>query len=241
VRDGLVYPVSRSSADKKAGQFDPLCPVCAGPCESVPTTESAPRRPSSFYGLTKQVQEQTVLLFGDTLAIPSIALRYQNVYGPGQSLNNPYTGILAIFSNLSRAGGHLQIFEDGLESRDFVYIEDVVRATASSVLCNLEGIHSVNIGSGVRTTVIEVAQGINHFYGGHSTVSVTAEYRDGDIRHGLADLTQAKALLQYEPKWNFQDGMQQFLEWAGESEASIGSYEQSLVEMKERGLLHGNR
>jgi len=238
---GVVYPKPRTSVEKKAALFDPICPVCSEHCESVPTPESAPLQPSSYYGLTKQVQEKTVLLFGDTLGIPSMALRYQNVYGPGQSLKNPYTGILAIFSNLARTGRQLQIFEDGLESRDFVYVDDVVRATACCVLENFQGSHCVNIGSGARTSVLEVANGINDFYGGHSKVGVTGEFRDGDIRHGLADLSLAQSLLQYVPKWNFSLGLRKFLEWAGESQPVVGAYEQSLAEMKEKGLLHGHR
>ncbi|HTF62325.1 MAG TPA: NAD-dependent epimerase/dehydratase family protein, partial [Edaphobacter sp.] len=126
-RDGVVYPISRSVEEKRAGQFDTLCPQCGDACEAIPTPETAPYQPSSFYGLTKQVQEQMALMFGHVLKIPTVALRYQNVYGPGQSLQNPYTGILAIFSNLARAGRSIQVFEDGLESRDFVYIDDVVR------------------------------------------------------------------------------------------------------------------
>jgi dTDP-L-rhamnose 4-epimerase len=238
---GVVYPKPRTSEEKRAGLFDPVCPVCSELCESVPTSESAPLQPSSYYGLTKQVQEKTVLLFGETLGISSMALRYQNVYGPGQSLKNPYTGILAIFSNLARTGRHLQIFEDGLESRDFVYIDDVVRATACCVLGDFQGSHCVNVGSGARTSVLEVANCINDFYGGHSKVEVTGEFRDGDIRHGLADLSLAQTLLQYRPKWGFREGLRRFLEWAGESQPVVGAYEQSLAEMKEKGLLHGHR
>lgn len=111
--DGLVYPHSRSAADKRNSHFDPLCPLCDGPCDSIPAPESAPYQPSSFYGFTKQMQEQMTLLFGQVLAIPSFALRYQNVYGPGQSLRNPYTGILAIFSNLAHTGADINVFEDG--------------------------------------------------------------------------------------------------------------------------------
>ena len=142
--EGLVYPVSRSTADKLAGHFDPLCPVCGGACDSVPTPEQAPFQPSSFYGLTKQVQEQMTLLFGDALGIPSFALRYQNVLGPGQSLKNPYTGILAVFSNLARAGSEMNVFEDGMESRDFVYIDDVVQATTTCVESKMDGVDVLN-------------------------------------------------------------------------------------------------
>lgn len=237
-KDGVVYPTSRSSADKLAGRYDPLCPKCEGTCITVPTPESAPFQPSSFYGLTKQMQEQTVLLFGQVLHIPSFALRYQNVYGPGQSLQNPYTGILAIFSNLARTGRSIHVFEDGLESRDFVYIDDVVQATITCVVGDAVGCHSVNVGSGERTSVFDVAQGVDEFYGGLSTVETTGAFREGDIRHGMADLTHAQSLLGYHPQWKFRDGLKQFLQWANESQPSVVGYEQSLAEMKQRGLLH---
>ncbi|WP_263419059.1 NAD-dependent epimerase/dehydratase family protein [Terriglobus albidus] len=238
-KDGIVYPSSRSVEDKMAGKFDPLCPLCGGSCETVPTTESAPSQPSSFYGLTKQVQEQTAMMFGQVLGIPSFGLRYQNVYGPGQSLKNPYTGILGIFCNLARAGRKLEIFEDGQESRDFVYVDDVVRATARCLEVTANGCHVVNVGSNERTTVAHVAEQVKSFYQSSSTLEVTGAFRDGDIRHGLADLGQAKALLDYEPQWRFDDGLRQFLEWAERYEPQLDAYQQSLKEMAEKGLLHG--
>jgi dTDP-L-rhamnose 4-epimerase len=239
--DGLVYPNSRSEKEKRFKQFDPVCPHCEKPCETVPTSETAPAQPSSFYGLTKHVQEKMVLMFGQVLGIPSFALRYQNVYGPGQSLQNPYTGILAIFSNLARTGRRIQIFEDGMESRDFVYVDDVVRATASCIKSEIVGCHAVNVGSGVRTTVLAVADQINSFYGDRSEVKITGAFRDGDIRHGLADLGLAHSILGYEPSWSFAKGLEKFLQWADESEPTQGVFEQSLLEMTERGLLHASK
>jgi dTDP-L-rhamnose 4-epimerase len=179
------------------------------------------------------------LLFGKVLGIPSFALRYQNVYGPGQSLNNPYTGILAIFSNLARAGAPINVFEDGLESRDFVYIRDVVQATTACLATSSQGSFSLNVGSGERITVMQVAQAVNRFFGGRSTVSVTGAFRDGDIRHGIADLAKAGEILNYQPKLKFEQGIRDFLEWASESEPELDIYAQSLDEMKLRGLLHG--
>jgi len=236
--DGVIYPRSRSTADKSAGRFDPLCPLCGGPCESVATPEDAPFQPSSFYGLTKQVQEQMTMLFGGVLGIPSFALRYQNVYGPGQSLKNPYTGILAIFSNLARSGKPINIFEDGAESRDFVYIDDVVRATAACLECTSQSTHVLNVGSNERTTVMQVAEAINRFFGGRSTVTVSGAFREGDIRHGMADLKRAMELIAYQPQWQFDAGLQNFLNWAAESDPQTAGYEDSLREMKQRGLLH---
>jgi dTDP-L-rhamnose 4-epimerase len=200
--------------------------------------ESAPFQPSSFYGITKQVQEQVALMFGRSLGIPSFALRYQNVFGPGQSLSNPYTGILAIFSNLARTGRPINVFEDGNESRDFVYIEDVILATAACVIGSHSGCHAINVGSGERTSVLEVAQSVNAFYGGRSSVRITRAFRDGDIRHGTADLTRVKQLLSYSPHTSFAEGLKLFLAWANKSEPSSDGYEQSLAEMKKQGLLH---
>lgn len=236
---GIVYPQPRPARDKEIGLFDPICTVCGGECFSIPTCESAPFQPSSFYGLTKQVQEQTMLMFGQVLEIPSIALRYQNVFGPGQSLQNPYTGILAIFSNLARQGRTIRVFEDGMESRDFVYIDDVVAATTACISLPLEGCHVLNVGSGQRTSVLDVANAINKFHGEASEIRITGDFREGDIRHGLADLTKVETTLHYCPQWSFGNGLRHFLEWAAESTPEESRYEQSLAEMKERGLLYG--
>jgi dTDP-L-rhamnose 4-epimerase len=236
---GIVFPQPRSSAEKKAGHFDPICPICAAPCASVPTPETAPLQPSSFYGLTKQVQEQMTLLFGQVLGIPSVAMRYQNVYGPGQSLKNPYTGILAIFSNLARTGADINIFEDGQESRDFVYIDDVVRATAAAIHSPDTTSFAVNVGSNERTSVMEVAQSVNRYFGEKSNIHISGAFREGDIRHGVADLARAKATLGYEPSVPFQQGLSRFLIWAEESEPELEGYQRSLNELESRGLLHG--
>lgn len=236
---GIVYPPPRPNKDKANGFFDPLCPQCDEGCAPVPTTEAAPFQPFSFYGLTKQVQEQMVLMFGHVLGIPSVALRYQNVFGPGQSLQNPYTGILAIFSNLAREGRTIQVFEDGRESRDFVYIDDVVRATAASITPDLSGCYALNVGSGERISVLTVAHSVNAFYGNQSEIKITGAFREGDIRHGLADLSRVRSILRWGPRWEFSSGLHAFLEWAGELSPSDSGYERSLLEMKERGLLRG--
>jgi dTDP-L-rhamnose 4-epimerase len=238
-RDGLVYPASRSTSDKLAGQFNPLCPKCGGECVSAPTPEDAPFQPSSFYGLTKQLQEQMTLMFGEALAIPSFALRYQNVYGPGQSLKNPYTGILAVFSNLARAEKDINVFEDGEESRDFVYIDDVVRATVDCIESDGPGTNVFNVGSKERTTVLDVANAVNDFFGSKSKITVTGDFRQGDIRHGLADISRASSLIGFNPEWTFAEGLRKFLEWASEGEPALTGYERSLEEMRKHQLLHG--
>lgn len=234
---GIVYPHARVDADMKCGDFEPKCPVCNSGVEVAATTEDAPFAPSSFYGLTKQVQEQMILLFARTLGISGIALRYQNVYGPGQSLSNPYTGLLAVFSNLVRAGKPIQVFEDGLESRDFVFVDDVVTATAACIRPDVSGVHSFNVGSGKRTTVLEVAELVRFFYKSQIPISVTGAYRVGDIRHNCADMSRIAAETGFRPTCAFEQGLNAFLEWASTSASSGGDFDRSLTELSERGLM----
>jgi dTDP-L-rhamnose 4-epimerase len=222
-----------------AGQFEPECPSCAQPVAVLPTTEDTPFSPSSFYGLTKQVQEQMVLMFGAALGMDALALRYQNVYGPGQSLSNPYTGLLAVFSNLVRQGKPLQIFEDGLESRDFVFVDDVLDATVACASAQVTGIHALNVGSGCRTSVLEVAHAVRAFFNSDVPVQVTGKFRLGDIRHNVADTARIHQLTGYAPKWKFTAGLAAFLQWAQASEAADIGFERSLSELERRGMLGG--
>lgn len=236
-RHGAVFPAPRREADLARGQFEPTCPHCGAPAQVVATSEETPFSPSSFYGLTKQVQEQMVLMFARSLGISGIALRYQNVYGPGQSLSNPYTGILAVFSNLVRMGKPLDIFEDGLESRDFVYVDDVVDATASCLSPSVNGVHAFNVGSGERTAVIEVARSIVEHFSATVPVRVSGNFRIGDIRHNFADITAIRAATSFVPRWTFRDGLREFLRWSEGYKAADAGFEKSLSELRERGLL----
>lgn len=234
---GRVFPAARTGADMAAGFFEPRCPVCGNAVTPLATTEAAPFGPSSFYGLTKQVQEQMVLMFAQTLGLDGFALRYQNVYGPGQSLTNPYTGILAIFSNLVRQGKGLNIFEDGHESRDFVFIDDVVTATAACAAPDVHGVAALNVGSGVRTSVLEVASAIAGHFKADAPIEVTGAFRLGDIRHNFADISRIAALTGFAPRWAFADGLKAFLAWAETFEAHDSGFDRSLAELRERGLM----
>ena len=234
---GSVYPTARTEQDMGAGRFDPVCPVCGGGVTVEPTAEATPYGPSSFYGLTKQVQEQMVLMFASALGIDGFAMRYQNVYGPGQSLTNPYTGILAVFSNLVRQGKGLNIFEDGEESRDFVFVDDVVDATAAVCQPDIHGVTALNVGAGQRTTVMEVARAVIDHYGVDVPVEVTGAYRVGDIRHNMADISRIQVLTGFTPKWAFRDGLKAFLDWAGTHEAADSGFDKSLKELSDRQLL----
>lgn len=235
---GMVFPEQRGRARMSDGLFEPVCPDCESPVVLLPTPELAPFSPMSMYGLTKQVQEQAVLLFARTRGINGFGLRYQNVYGPGQSLKNPYTGILAVFSNLARQNQSIEIYEDGLESRDFVYIDDVVEATVRSVSYPGQFVGALNVGSGQATSVMMVAQEIKSFFESESVIGVTGAFRMGDIRHNIADVRMLEQILGFVPGMGFKQGLANFLGWAAEqAPEDKAAYLRSVSELAARGLM----
>jgi dTDP-L-rhamnose 4-epimerase len=233
---GIVYPGARKEEDMRAGIFEPLCPQTRQPLTLLPTDEESKIHPSSVYGITKQNQEQMVMTVCASLGIGASALRYQNVYGPGQSLSNPYTGILSIFSTRIKNGNDLAIFEDGLESRDFVFISDVVAATEAALMRDEANGEVFGIGSGVATDVMTVAKALVRQYGADVAINVTGAFRIGDIRHNYADLSKAARLLGFTPKVTFDEGIAQFTAWVNEQAVQTDTYELSIAEMKKRGL-----
>lgn len=235
--DGPVYPHQRHESDMQVGYFDPRCPRCNGSLHLVPTDEDSQLHPTSVYGITKQIQKQLWLLCGATFGIPAIALRYQNVYGPGQSLTNPYTGILSIFSTRFRSGGDVNIFEDGKESRDFVYIDDVVAATIAALEAPPDRTGALNIGSGQPVDVLTIATMLKHELRASGEVHVTGNYRSGYIRHNFADIQRARDLLGWEPAVKFEDGLHCFLSWVESQQVGADGYERALDELKSRGML----
>jgi dTDP-L-rhamnose 4-epimerase len=236
---GVVYPDARLRENMDKRDFEPKCPMCARSTTMVPTSEEAPLRPSSFYGLTKQVQEQIILMYAAALGINGFALRYQNVYGPGQSLKNPYTGILAIFSNQARSHEPIFVFEDGQESRDFIYVEDAVEATLRCIEAPAQKPVLLNVGTGSAITVLEVARAIVTYFASNSEVNITGAFRQGDIRHSCANTSKLEATLNFLPRWRFEDGLQSFLAWVGSQQLELPKYEHSLNEMRDAGLMRG--
>ncbi len=234
---GIVYPSHRLAKDMDAGHFEVTYPGAEKELQLLPTDENSKIHPSSVYGISKQNQEQMVMVVCPTINIAPVAFRYQNVYGPGQSLTNPYTGILSIFSTLIKNNKPINIFEDGKESRDFVFIDDVVAATALSIEKEEANGEVFNVGTGVATTVLEVAQQLIHNYGIDVPVKISGNYRLGDIRHNFADMKKIKTLLGFETSVNFTDGLKRFTDWVNQQEIQKSKYEDSISEMKEKGLL----
>ena len=233
---GSVYPEARNADDMTSGNFEVHCPVCGTAAISEPTDEKSRLNPSSVYGITKLNQEQMVLTLGRALGISAIAFRYQNVYGPGQSLSNPYTGILSIFSTRILNDNGINIFEDGKESRDFVYIDDVVDATMRGIEYATPIVAAFNVGSGVATDVLTIANSLKRLFGKSVPVEVSGQFRIGDIRHNVADLSSVRAQLGFDPKTSFEKGVTHFVSWVQGEKVQHDHYEGSLAQLRAKGL-----
>lgn len=233
---GDVYPLERKDEDMAKGDFECKCPKCGRNVNLVATTEDSAIHPSSVYGIAKQVQGQLVHLVCKAIGVESVSFRYQNVYGPGQSLSNPYTGILSIFSTQIKNHHGLNIFEDGKETRDFVYIDDVADATILGMEVPEANGHVFNIGTGTAIDVLTVAQTLCDKYKIHVPIKISGNYRLGDIRHNFADISLARKILGFKPKWSFSDGISEFAKWVNEQEIYEDKYENSIIEMQKKGL-----
>jgi dTDP-L-rhamnose 4-epimerase len=234
---GNVYPSTRNEKDLANGFYECKCPICKKNVELLSTDEDSKIQPQSIYAITKYDQEQLVLVAGKSLNIPAVAFRYQNVYGPGQSLSNPYTGILSIFSTQIKNNNPINIFEDGKESRDFVYIDDVVNATILGLENENANFNVYNVGTGEQTDVLHIANTLTNLYQSKVPIKITGNFRLGDIRHNYADLTKIKSDLNFVPKYQFGKGISEFTKWVNTQEIKQSKYSDSIHELKERGLL----
>ncbi|HZY39324.1 MAG TPA: NAD-dependent epimerase/dehydratase family protein [Mucilaginibacter sp.] len=233
---GVVYPKHRIDAYMKNGDFEVKYPGCLMPLKLVATDEESKIHPSSVYGITKQNQEQMIMTVCPTINIAPVAFRYQNVYGPGQSLSNPYTGILSIFSTLIKNGKEVNVFEDGKETRDFVFIDDVVDATILGIEKEEANGEVFNVGTGIATEVNTVLSELLENYQAVIPVKISGNYRLGDIRHNFADLTKIKKTLGFEPRVSFKEGIRKFCDWVNTQQIQDDKYSQSIAEMKQKGL-----
>lgn len=232
----FVYPRGRLENDLSQGRFEPRDPQSGRELVAEATDEESSILPNSIYGVTKYTQEQMTLLNGKALGIDTVALRFQNVYGPGQSLSNPYTGILSIFSTRIRHGRGIEIYEDGLESRDFVFIDDVVESIVLA-LTRAEAVgETFGIGTGVATSVMTVAQTLARQYGSAVPIQVTGAYRVGDIRHNFAETRKAEHRLGFRARTGFLEGIQQFAAWVLQQPVQTDTYGESIETLKKKGL-----
>ena len=235
-RCGIVYPKGRAREKMLDGDFNFYCPNCGEKLNRLPTTEDSLVQPISLYAFTKYAQERMLETMCPALGVDYTIFRYQNVYGVGQSLKNPYTGILSIFSTLMLDNKPINIFEDGLESRDFVNVRDVARCTISCLEKPESNGKIINVGSGVNTSVIEIAETLKRNYGSASEIKVTGDFRIGDIAHNKADITQARRLLGFEPEVPLERGLADFCQWVTRQDKEASQYQNSLTEMEKAGM-----
>jgi len=231
------YPGLRRKADLEVKIWEPLCDVCGSSLRHDPTDEDKPLNPTSVYAATKRHQEELCLLVCETYGIPAVALRYFNIYGPRQSLGNPYTGVAAIFSNRILNGKSPFIFEDGNQLRDFVYVKDVAMANVLSLERSSADYRAINIGTGSPTSINEIADMLIGLYGSTVKGQVSGKYRKGDIRHCYADIKRAKSFLGFEASYTLREGLGALVPWAKEHDwGAADIFEKSLKDLEERSL-----
>lgn len=235
---GLVFPDVREHNQFKKHEWENKCPYCQKVVFSIPTNENKPLFPTSIYAINKRDQEEMCLRVGLAYKIPTVALRYFNVYGPRQALSNPYTGVVAIFSGCIINNDAPLIFEDGLQSRDFIHVSDVVEANMLTLEKDEANYQVFNVGAGRRITVLDIATILlKKLNQQNIKPKILNKFREGDIRHCYADITKIQKILKFSPKVNFEDGMDDLIEWVRTQQLAINKIEQATNELKTRGLV----
>lgn len=234
---GVVHPQDRSAGMLVDRVWEHACPVCAGPIAATPTPEAKPLHCSSMYAISKRVQEETLLVFGGAYRVPVVALRYFNIYGPRQSLNNPYTGAAAIFLSRLANGNAPLLFEDGDQSRDFIHVRDVARANALSIENDNVQQAVYNVGTGRATTLKELARALARGLGAAIEPEIANRYRTGDIRHCTADASRIEKAIGFRTEVTLEDGMRDLVAWS-RSEKPTDKFGGSLAELEARRLVH---
>src|SRR6202008_2621055 len=233
---GLVAPQLRPSEQLLERRWEVECPKCGQQLAPAPTSEEKPLFPTSVYAVTKQDQEQFCLAVGRSYGIPAVALRYFNVYGTRQALSNPYTGVCAIFSARLLNNNRPLVFEDGEQTRDFVHVSDIVRANLLALDTNAADYQAINVGTGVATSIRAVSRLLAEGLGLDLEPEVVGKYREGDIRHCVADISKAKSLLGYEPQVTLERGIPELLSWVRE-QAAKDKVESATAELESRQLV----
>ncbi len=229
---GIIYPELRKTEQLKKREWEMRCD-CGKTAVPVPTSESKPSCPTSIYAITKKNQEEMCLTTGRSYGIPAVALRYFNVYGTRQSLSNPYTGVAAIFSSRIKNSNPPLIFEDGMQSRDFISVHDIIEANMLAMKSNnMNGVF--NVGTGMQTTIRGMAEALINMYGKKMKCDINNKFREGDIRHCFADVTKISR-LGFEPGVSFGSGMKELVDWGNNTDAKDMT-DAAVRELESRGL-----
>lgn len=235
---GELYPTAREPREVAAGQWEVRCRQCAQLAVPVPTREDKPLAASSIYAISKKTQEELVLCFGAAYQLPVVALRYFNIYGPRQSLSNPYTGVAAIFLSRLVNGKPPLVFEDGRQTRDFIHVRDIARANLLALVSPDADNQAVNVCVGQPVSVSEIAEELSTILGSAVTAQVTGQYRAGDIRHCVGDSGLVRKLLSWEPRTSLRDGLRDLVAWYMDSQPEARDLvDRAYAELCERRLV----
>jgi dTDP-L-rhamnose 4-epimerase len=235
-KDGVVYPRLRSREQLSAHKWEIRCPKCGGEAKPVGTAEEKPLFPTSIYAVNKRDHEEMFLAVGHAYSIPTVALRYFNVYGPRQALSNPYTGAAAIFSGRLLNRKPPVIFEDGSQTRDFIHVTDIARANVMCMEQDAANYEVFNVGTGRPLSILQVAQKLSDFLtNGAVKPEVVEQFREGDIRHCYGDISKIRGKLGYEPKVRFEDGIAELVEWV-RTQTVEDTFDAARKELEARGL-----
>src|ERR1700751_2409442 len=236
-KHGLVFPTVRPVEQLRRGDWQVHCPICDAVTTSAPTPENAPVGGETVYGLTKVDQERLVLLWGKQLGIPTVALRYSCTYGPRQSIFNPYTGVIAIFCTRLLNNLPPVLYEDGEQTRDFSFVEDIARANLLAAETDkLDGL-PVNIGSAHGTPIREIAEQLCDILKIEIAPEINGEFRPGEMRHLTSDTTLARS-TGYKPTVGLSEGISRYIDWI-RAQSDIRDYFSEASEiLKNKGIVH---
>jgi len=236
-KHGLVFPSVRPIEQLQRGDWEVHCPVCGAITRSLPTPENAPVGGETVYGLTKVDQEKLVLLWGKQVGIPTVALRYSCTYGPRQSIFNPYTGVIAIFCTRLLNNLAPMLYEDGEQTRDFSFVEDVARANLlAAETGKLDGL-AVNIGSGKGTPIYEIAELLSDVLKIDTAAEINGQFRPGEMRYLTSDMTLAES-AGYRPTVGLSEGIARYIDWI-RTQSDIRDYFSEASEiLKNKGIVH---
>jgi dTDP-L-rhamnose 4-epimerase len=236
-KHGLVFPNVRPIEQLRLGDWEVHCPICAAVTKSAPTLESAPIGGETVYGLTKVDQERLVLLWGKQMGIPTVALRYSCTYGPRQSIFNPYTGVIAIFCTRLLNNLPPVLYEDGKQTRDFSFVEDIARANLLAAETDKLDGFPVNVGSGRGVTIREIAQQISGALKIDISPETNGEFRPGEMRHLTSDTTRIRA-AGYEPHVDLAEGIARYLDWIRAQSDVRDYFSEAAAILRDKGIVH---
>ena len=242
-KHGAVFPSLRSPEQVSRREWELACPVqeghvpCGFPLRPLPTDENKPLSPQSLYAITKRAQEELALTVGRSYGIPVTVLRYFNVIGPRQAISNPYTGVAKNFALQISAGESPVIYEDGLQTRDFIHVSDVNQANLLALDNPQADGQIFNVGTGHPSAILELARTLCSRLGRRISPQPSGQFRAGDVRHCFADISKARTLLGFAPRVLFPQGLDNLLPDAVSSEVS--SISKAYAELRDRGLIRG--